>query len=401
VPNRSYHASSGNAAPGDPLGVGHRCVPAEEAFRACADRMAQRQGAAFDDLEDRRGDRARRRQRVERRCEHVAEVLTLDDVRSYVQSAFGGADVPADLPTFVFRKTEGNPLFMTDLVRYVRETGIQPETALRATDVPDSLRGLIERMLERFDAPLRQLLSIAAVQGFEFDSATLARVSGAAAAEVEERLRSAAQVHAVVSPVEEREMPDGTPSLVYRFVHVLYQDALYGSIAPSRRIAWAQQIAEALLASHAARSEAIAGQLAVLFETGRDFWQAAQYFLITSRNAVRLFAFTAAAELADRGLHCLQAAAAVDDRERLRRELDLTFAKLVPLASLQGYGSAEVKPLARRVVELGEKVSDPAATAAGLAATWIVRMVRGLCLDGKKRPNGSSIWRARPAATFC
>jgi len=318
---------------------------------------------------------------------HLREVplrlLALDDVRSYVQSAFGGDDVPADLPAFVFRKTEGNPLFMTDLVRYVRETGIPTGNALRATDVPDSLRALIERMLERFDAPLRQLLSIAAVQGYEFDSATVARVSGVATAEAEERLRGAAHVHAVVSPIEEREMPDGTPSLAYRFVHVLYQDALYGSIAPSRRIAWAQQIAEALLASHGARSEAIAGPLAVLFETGRDFWQAAQYFLVTSKNAVRLFAFAAAAELADRGLHCLQAAA-VDEREKLRRELDLTFAKLVPLASLQGYASAEVESLARRVVELGEKVSDPAATAAGLAATWIVRMVRGLCLDAKE-----------------
>lgn len=318
---------------------------------------------------------------------HLREVplrlLALDDVRSYVQSAFGGADVPTDLPAFVFRKTEGNPLFMTDLVRYVRETGIPSGSALRATDVPDSLRGLIERMLERFDAPLRQLLSIAAVQGYEFDSATVARVSGCGAADVEERLRMAAQIHAVVAPVEERELPDGTPALACRFVHVLYQDALYGSIAPSRRVAWAQQIAEALLASHAARSEAIAGQLAVLFETGRDFWNAAEYFLVTSRNAVRLFAFAAATELADRGLRCLQSAPAVDDRDRQRRELDLLFAKLVPLASLQGYGNADVEQLSRRIVQLGERVGDPAATAAGLAATWIVQMVRGVCIAAK------------------
>ena len=319
---------------------------------------------------------------------HLHEVplrlLALDDVRSYVQSAFGGADVPADLPAFVFRKTEGNPLFMTDLVRYVRDTGVPSGIGLRATDVPDSLRGLIERMLERFDPPLRQLLSIAAVQGYEFDSATVARVSGCAAADVEERLRMAAQVHAVVAPIDEREMPDGTPSLAYRFVHVLYQDALYASIAPSRRVVWAQQIAEALLASHAARSEAIAGQLAVLFETGRDFWNAAQYFLITSQNAVRLFAFAAATELADRGLQCLQSASAVDDRDRQRRELDLTFAKLVPLASLRGYGNADVEQLSRRIVQLGERVGDPAATAAGLAATWIVQMVRGVCIAAKQ-----------------
>ena len=316
-------------------------------------------------------------------CEVQVSLLALDDVREYVQSAFGGEDVPVDLPSFVFCKTEGNPLFMTDLVRYVRETGISAIGSLPASDVPDSLRGLIERILQALDPAMRQLLSIAAVQGYEFDSATLARVGGRAAADVEDLLRNAEHVHAIVALIDERELPDTTVSLAYRFVHVLYQDALYGSIAPSRRIAWAQQIAEALVVSHQERTDAIAGQLAVLFETGRVFWQAARYFLITSRNAARLFAFAVATELADRGLHCLQAAHGVDDLDMSRRELELAFAKVVPLASLHGYASPDVEELTRRVVRLGEKVGDPAATAAGLAATWIVRMVRGDCRAAK------------------
>ncbi len=319
---------------------------------------------------------------------HLREVqvslLALDDVREYVQAVFGGADVPADLPAFVFRKTEGNPLFMTDLVRYVRETGISATGGLPTSDVPDSLRGLIERMLQGLDPTLRQLLSMAAVQGYEFDSATLARVAGLAAADVEDLLRNAEYVHAIVGLINDRELPDGGMSSAYRFVHVLYQNALYRSIAPSRRMAWAQQIAEALVASHEGRSDAIAGQLAVLFETGREFWQAARYFLITSRNAARLFAFAAATELADRGLQCLRSAHGVDDLDMSRRELELAFAKVVPLASLHGYANQDVEELAHRVVRLGEKVGDPAATAAGLTATWFVRMVRGDCRAAKQ-----------------
>ena len=311
-------------------------------------------------------------------------LLAFDDVREYVQSAFGSADVPVELPAFVFRKTEGNPLFMTDLVRYVREAQIPVTGNLLASDVPDSLRGLIERMLQAFDPALRQLLAIAAVQGYEFDSATLARVGGRAAADVEDLLRNAEHVHAFVAVIDERELPDATVSVTYRFVHVLYQEALYASITPSRRIAWARQIAEALVVSHEGRTDAIAGQLAVLFETGREFWQAARYFLITSRNAARLFAFAAATELADRGLQCLRSAHGVDDLDMSRRELELTFAKAVPLASLHGYGSADVEELAHRMVRLGEKVGDPAATSAGLAATWIVRMVRGDCRAAKE-----------------
>lgn len=319
---------------------------------------------------------------------HLREVqvslLALDDVRDYVQSAFAGADVPADLAAFVFRKTEGNPLFMTDLVRYVRDAGIPVDGNLSARDLPDSLRGLIERLLQGFDPALRQLLSIAAVQGYEFDSTTLARVSGDAAADVEDLLRTAEHVHAIVLLVGERELPDATVSSAYRFVHVLYQDALYGSIAPSRRTAWARQIAEALVASHQGRIEAIAGQVAVLFEAGRDFWQASRYFLLTSRNAARLFAFTAATELADRGLECLRLTYGVAQVDTCQRELELAVAKVVPLASIQGYGSAEVEELTNRVVRLGETVGNPGATGAGLASAWLIRMVRGNCRAAKQ-----------------
>jgi DNA-binding winged helix-turn-helix (wHTH) protein/tetratricopeptide (TPR) repeat protein len=319
---------------------------------------------------------------------HLDEVqvsmLGLDDVREYVQSAFGGAPVTAELTALVFQKTEGNPLFMRDLVRYFREEGIPARARLPASDVPQSLRGLIDRMLQALHPTTRLLLSIAAVQGYEFDSATVARVSGAAAADVEERLRSADQVHALVTLQREDELSDGTFSLVYRFVHVLYQDALYVSIAPTRRVGWARQIAEALLVSHAGPTDTIAGQLAVLFETGREFWQASHYFLATARNALRLFAYAQSAELASRGLHCLQSIGSTERRDLSRRELDLTFARLLPLASLQGYASPEVEQLTRRVVELAEELGDHTAAAAAFNATWNVLMMRGECLAAKE-----------------
>jgi IS5 family transposase len=47
------------------------------------------------------------------------------------------------------------------------------------------------------------------------------------AAEVEEQLEALERVHAFVRLVREHEFPDRTPTLRYRFVHVLYQNALY------------------------------------------------------------------------------------------------------------------------------------------------------------------------------
>ena len=137
------------------------------------------------------------------------------------------------------------------------------------------------------------------------------------------------------------------------------------------------------MVTHQGRVDSIAGSLAVLFETGREFWKASEFFLSTSRHAARLFAFATAIELAGRGLQCLTLTRAIGHVDRLRRELDLTFARLVPMASLHGYASPEVEQLTKRVVELGEELGDASATATALGATWFVRMVRGECLVAK------------------
>jgi DNA-binding winged helix-turn-helix (wHTH) protein/tetratricopeptide (TPR) repeat protein len=318
---------------------------------------------------------------------HLTEVqvrlLRFEHVRDYLRLSFGTAPVEAELPGLVFQRTEGNPLFMVEVVRYLRQQGLPSRMLSLTADVPSSLRGLIDRVLQGLDRFTRQLLSIAAVQGYEFDSATLARVSGRAASDVEEHLRNADQIHALVRFDREDESGDGTLSLVYRFAHVLYQDALTGAIAPSRRIEWARQIAEALVLSHSGSTDSIAGSLALLFETGREFWKAAEFFLHTSKHATRLFAFATASELASRGLQCLRSARAVQPGEMARRELDLTLARLVPLASIRGYATPDVEQLTQRGVELAEEVGDVSAIAMALNATWIVRMVRGECLAAK------------------
>jgi DNA-binding winged helix-turn-helix (wHTH) protein len=310
-------------------------------------------------------------------------LLTPEEVREYVLSAFDGEGISPELPALVFRKTEGNPLFMADLVRYLRKGGTVAGQVRGVLDVPDSLRALIDRSLLGLRQAAREVASIAAIQGHEFDSATLARVSGVPAAEVEEELGRLERVHALIALERDTTLPDGTLTTVYRFVHVLYQDSLRDSIAPSKKVEWARRIAETLMLSHAGRLEHISGQLAALFETGRDFWQASQHFLSASRSATQRFAFREAIQLATRGLSCLTAASALEPSHRLQRELELAFARLVPVSSVEGYASAEAEKISARLVELGQSLDDAPATAAALSATWMIRIVRGDCVAAK------------------
>ena len=123
------------------------------------------------------------------------------------------------------------------------------------------MRALIRRKIDRLDEADRRLLSAAAVQGHEFDSAVAARVLGRDAGEVEERLEVLDRVHGLVRLRREQEFPDGTLTLRYQFVHVLYQNALYGALAPTRRTTLSAAVAEALLAFHGAEHAAVASEL--------------------------------------------------------------------------------------------------------------------------------------------
>ena len=89
------------------------------------------------------------------------------------------------------------------------------------------------------------------------------------AADVEEQLERLERVHAFVRFIEEKELPDRSMTLRYRFVHVLYQNALYGSLRPTRKAQLSLTMAETLLGLYRERGAEIAANLAFLFESAR------------------------------------------------------------------------------------------------------------------------------------
>jgi len=96
-------------------------------------------------------------------------------------------------------------------------------------NLPESVRSMVQRKIDQLNEADRKLLVGASVQGFEFDSTSVAAAVKIDAADVEEQLERLERVHAFVRFIEEKELPDRSMTLRYRFVHVLYQNALYGS----------------------------------------------------------------------------------------------------------------------------------------------------------------------------
>jgi predicted ATPase len=318
-------------------------------------------------------------------CREIAlGFLSRADLDRYLELAFAGHEFPEEFADLVHARTEGNPLFMVDLLRYLRDRGVlvggEGRWALARGvpdlhgELPESVRSMIQKKLDQPAEADRRLLQAASVQGPELDSAVLAESLGLAAAEVEERLDALERVHALVRLVREQEHPDGTLTLRYAFVHVLYQQTLYAALRPTRRAAWSAAAAQALLRHYGEDSASVATQLALLFEAARDLPRAVGYFLAGAHSAVRLSAHREAAALARRGLELLQRIP--DAPERAGQELPLLLALGVSLVSTRGFAAPEVEETYLRARALCQRQQDLATLFPVLYGLWNVYLVR-------------------------
>ncbi len=288
------------------------------------------------------------------------------DIERYLALEFPGHEFPPELAAFIHARTEGLPLFMADLLRTLRDRQIvsRQDGVWRLVrsieecreETPLSTRSMIELKIARLSDAERRLLVAASVQGHEFEAATLARALQLDAGDVEEALGRLDRSHALVRSVREVEFPDRTLTVRYRFAHALYQNALYGSLGPARRASLSRAVAQAIVDTHGEQSAARASELAFLFEAGRDFSRAAEFYLAASERARQVFAYREALTLATRGMEMLKALP--DAPERAPRELAHLIAIAVATHPLKSYAAPELDDLYTRLRELCDQLGE-------------------------------------------
>ena len=288
------------------------------------------------------------------------DFLTQEDVAAYLELEFQNHRFPHTFCALIHSQSEGNPFFMVDMLRYLRDRKaiiekkgvwlLEESLPDIQVELPQSIRGMIQRKIDLLTDPDRRLLAAASVQGYEFDSAVMAKTLAMDPADVEDHLDSLDQVHAFVRLVRKQEFTDRTLTLRYRFVHVLYQNAFFAMLRPTRKASLSGAIASALMAFHGDQHTEIASELAALFESARDFSRAAGYFLIAARKAADVFAYEEAALLARRTITVVESLPDTPERVRLELEAQLTLG--LSLLSLKGYGNPEVQQIYGRARQL-------------------------------------------------
>jgi class 3 adenylate cyclase/tetratricopeptide (TPR) repeat protein len=165
--------------------------------------------------------------------EIVLDRLDADDAAALVRSKLAqvlGSSAPSEvgdeLVTLVHDRSEGNPLYVEELVTYLAGRGVdlRDADAMRSLELPDSLHSLVlSRIDEMTDAP-RRTLKVASVVGRVFEAQV---VAGAYPdiGELPEVVDNLDVLRAADLVRLDRELEQA-----YLFKHVATQEVAYGSI---------------------------------------------------------------------------------------------------------------------------------------------------------------------------
>lgn len=294
-------------------------------------------------------------------CRELAlECLSEEAVAEYLGARFPGHQFPAKLKQTVYRRTEGTPLFMVDLIEYladqkaiVEEQGgwkLCVDVSEVERGVPSNVKELIQKQIERLSPDERTVLEGASVAGMECSSVAIAAGLENTVEWVEEHCEELARRHQFLSPAWLVELPDGTVAPCHRFIHVLYREVLYRLMAPMRRSQIHHRIAERGMAIYSDRASEIAAELAMHFEQSRDWPHALEYLLQAAENAATRSAHHEAIDLANRGLEALKCVS--ESAEYSKLEMKLRTILSGSLMAIKGFASPEVEEINARGREL-------------------------------------------------
>src|SRR4051794_32107875 len=260
--------------------------------------------------------------------------LAEGESRALVDRLLGAATLPDGLAEQVLATTEGNPLFLSEMLRMLVEDGVLEDgdgSQWTAPPVPPTINALLSARLQRLAPRERIVVERAAVIGHQFPRDAVADLVGAPVDAELEALRR----KELVRPDETAWLEDAT----YRFHHVLIRDAAYRSLLKEARAELHERFAdwleakagemagehEEIIAFHLEQSYAYRLELGALDERGRDIAERAAARLHSAgRRALAREDLPAAINLLRRALAPVPA----DDPRKADVLVDLAEARL-------------------------------------------------------------------------
>ena len=182
-------------------------------------------------------------------------------------AALGVNDAEPAFVRALHGETEGNPFFIEEVVRHLRESEreLHADISLTEAGVPDGVREVTARRLRRLDPESRQALQFAAVIGREFDYDVLEAVAP---------IHDDALIAALEDGVDARVLRETGRVGRYAFTHALVRATLYDGLSRLRRARLHGRVGEAIVRLRGSDLDPYLPQLAFHFAQAAPVEQA-------------------------------------------------------------------------------------------------------------------------------
>lgn len=263
----------------------------------------------------------------------------------------------------LYSQTKGHPLFTVELLRDMQDRGVLvrndkdqwiegPE--LNWDILPARVDAVVEERISRLTEKLRDILTLASVEGEEFTAEVVARLKDTEVRELVRLLSSELDKrHHLVSAKGIRHLEKQRLSL-YLFQHILFQRYLYNSLDEVEKAHLHEEVGNILESLYGEQAEEISVQLARHFLESGVVPKAIKYLHNAGNKAIRLSASQEALVHLYKALELLKTQSETPERDQT--ELALLLALAAPIQQTKGLGAPEVGQAIDRAHELCQKI---------------------------------------------
>lgn len=332
-----------------------------------------------------------------------------------VENLLAISEMPLDLQESIWRKSEGNPFFLEEVVRTLIERNVikrdkfgfhwEDSAKWEQLDIPDNLQALLLARIDRIESKSRRILQLASVVGRMFTYSVLEKISDGID-DLEHQLN-------ILQSMDLIQETSRQPELEYSFRHELTRDAVYNSILRRERRNYHRKIGQAIESIYPEKLNEEAYLLAYHFNAARDFTNALKYYQIAGEQSMKLFANLEASEYYDQAVEialklnvpsvqlaslyslrgrtyelinqfdkALDSYEELEELARTRHDRSLELAALVPQTTIYSTPTVKFDPkmgkeLSRRVLTLAIDLRDYEAEAKALWSLMLVQTYLG------------------------
>jgi tetratricopeptide (TPR) repeat protein len=216
--------------------------------------------------------------------------MSLNDTSEMIKQILEQDEVPKEFCELVYEKTRGNPFFVEEVIKSLKEEGIihREENKWKLAEVsriefPKTVKSVIKARISRLDDECQNVLTMASFIGNDFTCEALCGVMGIEEDKllelIDKILKTELFKHRVIRGED-----------VCSFADIIVRDVAYEEVGPFRRKKLHNTVGCALEKVYAKKVDEHLGELASHFLEGGNKDKALDYFLKAGDKASKIYA---------------------------------------------------------------------------------------------------------------